>query len=493
MKILRILILFISSFSFVLPRMLHYVRSEGIVSLDPAREWDMYTSEVLSNIYEGLVRFKENKYEVEPLLAKKWEIKDGGKRWIFYLRKGIKFHDGSIFNADSVIFSFQRQVRGGFYTFKTFFPFFKNIRKIDDYTIEITQEKPYAPFLYALANPVAFIISPNSEKGGNFIPIGTGPFKFKEWKPGNYVILEANPDYWGSKPEIEGVVFNIMEKPNWRLLQLKNGNADVVTLSSVKEYEELKSYPQTNFIIQPLLDVNYLVFNTQKAPFNKRKVREALSHIIDKRKLIRLLFEDLAIPASSPIPPYLWGFNSSIKDYNYDLAKAKKLLREAGYPEGFRCNLYLAYGRSDLKDIVIRFVRNATKIGVHIQVIFSPSYAKFVEATKKGLHNIAALGWLGDFPDPDNFLYPLFSSNREENRTFYNSVELDSILKKARVTTDRRKRLKLYLKAQEIIHKEVLWIPLFHSTLIVAYNKNIKGLRVNPKGYLLFNKVRFRK
>ncbi len=469
----------------IFPRVLRYMRAEVASSLDPAAQWNLGASEVLANIFEGLVTFKGDRYEVVPLLATKWEVKEEGKRWIFYLRRGVKFHDGTEFDADSVVYSFKRQIENKSYTFSVFFPFLTGIKKIDKYTVEITQSKPYPLLLYALANPVGYILSPASKKGGSYKPIGTGPFMFKGSGKDGRLLLVSNPDYWGGKPRIEGVVFYSMGNPSWRILQLKNGNVDIVRVSSVKEHYALKNYPQIKFIIYSLMDINYLIFNSHKPPFNRRKAREAVAHLMDKKRLVRLIFQDLAIPAVTLLPPYLKGFNPLIHDYGYNPEKARKLLVEAGYPGGFKCTLYISKGRTDLKELLLKFIRSAKRVGVDINLIVLP-YNQFIRETRKGKHNMVAFGWVADMPDPDNFLYPLFARKQRGVEMNYYNKKLAEILEKARVTPDNDERLKLYMEAQEIIYRDVALIPLYHSRKIIAYNKNIKGLKVSPKGYVIF-------
>lgn len=472
----------------IFPKMLKYIRAETVSTLDPSAQWNFGASEVLSNIFEGLVGFKAGKYEVVPLLATRWEIKDGGKRWIFYLRKGVRFHDGREFDADAVVYSFRRQIKNKSYSFSVFFPFLKRVEKIDKYTVEIIQSKPYPLLLYALANPVGYIVSPGSGEGREFSPIGTGPFKFKEMGEENRIVLESNPKYWGGKPKIDGVVFYSVGNSSWRILQLKNGNADIMRISSVKEYESLKNYPQLNFLTYSLIDVNYIAFNTRKPPFNNRIVREAMAHIIDKKRLVRLVFQDLAIPAISILPPYLKGYNPTIRDYECNIEKARELLNKAGYSHGFQCNLFVSRGRTDLRELLLKFMRNARKIGVEISLKVLP-YKEFIRETRRGNHDMAALGWVADMPDPDNFLYPLFVRQQKGIRTDYYNEKLAEILRKARVTSSEVVRLKLYMQAQELIQRDVPVIPLYHSRKIIAYNNKIKNLKVSPKGYVIFKDV----
>ena len=208
-----------------------YLRFSDSISLDPGKTKDRYSGEVISNIFKGLVRFKKNKDIIEPSLAKKWDIKDKGKKWIFHIRQGIYFHNGKIFDAEDVVYSFKKRIEKGNTEYKKwqlFFPYISEVKAINRYTVEIELQKPFAPFLTALTDPVAYIVPAGSYDQSNFQPIGTGPFKFEKWVAGQYIIIEKNSKYWESEIRISKVIFKIVPNLTMRMTQLKYGNADVL-------------------------------------------------------------------------------------------------------------------------------------------------------------------------------------------------------------------------------------------------------------------------
>lgn len=470
-------------------QILIFLREGKHRSLDPAIQWNFLSSEILANVLEGLVQFKMDSYDVEPCLATKWEAKDNGKRWIFYLRKGVTFHDGTEFNADSVIFSFKRMENMP--NFKVLFPFYRTIKKIDRYTVEIILDYAYTPFIQLMANPIASIISPQSVERREFVPIGTGPFKIKEIKSSS-ISLESFNKYWNGKPKIEGIIIKTVTKPEWKLLQLKNGSADIIRLSTLREYESLKFVPNIKFLIHPQMDINFLSFNTSRPPFNKRKVREAFAHIINKKNLIPLLFNNFATPAITPIPPYIWRYPLTFKDYDYNPEKALSLLKEAGYSKGFRCKLFVSSEKPEYRELALKIQKSAKLVGIKIEIVSLTPFQLHKEA-KKGKYNLAIQGWVADIPDPDNFLFPLFSEDNLQNFSILRNTNIMEILKSARKLSGNNTRYLLYSKALEIIHREIPIIPLYHSTELVAYNIKVSGLQINPKGYLIFKKVRIKK
>jgi len=471
---------------------LNFARIQDASTLDPALESDLYSAEVIANIFEGLVKVDYSKNTVSPQLAEKWTTDEESKVWRFYLRKGVKFHDGTELNADAVVFSILRFKEKNRERFRSFFPYFESIRKIDDYTVEFRLSKPDSVFLFYLTMPGTFIVSLNCEKKGKFTSIGTGPFKLEEWKKGKYISLVSNKDYWDRPSSVDKVVFITIPSTEWRLLQLKNGNAHLLRLFSIREYDELKYNPFIKTKVSLYSLVNYLGFNTKKALFRNRKVREAIAHIINKKKLVKLLLPEYAKPAVSTVNPLIPGFNPELKDYEYNPEKARKLLAEAGYPHGFTCDLYSVQGRRDLKDFLLKLKMSAESIGIKINLKFLP-FKELYRIFSEGKHDLFALGWTTDIPDASTSLESLLYSKGKNNYSFYNNPELDQLIEKARTTLDKKEREKLYMKAQQIIHDDVAMVPLFYSSIIIAHLKNVKGITVNFRGQVHFKNAKIEK
>ncbi len=486
---MKILFFFLSfSLAFSSSPTLKCARIQDASTLDPAVERTLYSAEVISNMFEGLVEVETPGFKVKPLLAEKWEKSADGKTWRFYLRRGIKFHDGNELDADAVVYSFRRFMRKNPIRFRSFFRYFEEIRKIDDYTVEFRLSKPDSVFLLYLSMPGAFIVSPKAEEMGKFKPIGTGPFILGKWERRKFILLRANQNYWQGKPKIGKLMFIAIPNTEWRLLQLKNGNAHILRLFSLREYNELKHNPFIKMLHTPNIIMSYIGFNTSRPPFNDRRVREAFAHIISKERLVHLLFSDHAIPAISIVPPIIPGSNNELKDYEYDVKKASKLLAEAGYPDGFSCTLYSVQGRRDLKEFLLKVKKNAEAVGIKINLKFLP-FAELFKIFASGEHDLFALGWTTDIPDPSSSLESLLFSKGKNNYSLYHNPKLDRLIVEARTTLDEKKRIALYMKAQQMAHDDVAVIPLFYSSIIVAYNKSVHGVGVNFRGQLILKDV----
>lgn len=486
-----ILILFLStSYNFPASQdTILYLRATAVNTVDPGKTTDRYSSEIISNIYEGLVKFRKNTSVIEPCLAEHWTVKDNGKRWLFYLKRGVKFHNGESFNAKAVEFTFNKRFEGKDYKYKKWYFYYSNISKIeaiDDFTVEIILKKPFTSFIYTLANPKAYIVAPSSYSGEEFDPIGTGPFVFSKWVKGRYLTIERNKKYWAGSVKISKVIFKLVKDAAWRILQLKNGKADISLIDSSKEYEEIRGRREIKILSAPSLDTHYLAFNTKKEPFKKLEIRKAFAHLLNKKSLIRHIFQDFAKNATTPIPPHIFGFNNSINDYDFDIKKAKMFLQKAGYNDGLKVKLYYSSSTSSLDELANRIKRNARTVNILIQKVRLP-FANLRKAVDKSEHDILLMGWVGEVPDPDSFLYPTFTLKKgHTNRSFYNNPLLTKILEEARETGDPQKRKTLYFKAQQIIHVDIPWIPLYHLNNMLAFNKKIKNIYINQLSHLIF-------
>ncbi len=466
-------------------KIINYPRAQGITGLDPASQWNHYTSEVLANIYEGLVKFRGETYRVSPLLSTRWEMREGGRVWRFYLRRGVKFHDGSPFTADSVVFTFKRQKGSHFEARRFLLSFLRDVEKVDDYTVDFKLGSPCPLFPRILANPLAYIVKPYR---GKFLPIGTGPFKLEAWNRGKFVLLKANENYWGRKPFIDGVRFSVVSNPYSRVLQLRNGNADVISRLSRKEYEDVKDIPTITVWKFPLLNINFITFNIKKPPFDDIRVRKAVTYLINRRKLVKLVFGELAEPVFFPLPPSLSSMKGLPPVPEYDPEKGKKLLQEAGYGKGLRCTLYYLQG-SPFGDVASVLSRSLVYMGVIIKPV-GLSRPVLTHKVVYGDFEMALGGWVADCPDPGNFLYSMLFPFSFRARKSNSLPEVKKLLILASTTPDGKKRREIYLKVVRIIMSRYVTVPLFRSYLVVAHRREIKGLKINPKGYLIFSQVR---
>lgn len=467
-----------------------YLRFSDSGSLDPGKSRSQYSGEVTSNIFEGLVHYQKGSQKIAPCLAESWTCSRDGKKWTFNLRRGVRFHNGGELDADSVVYSFSRRMRRGdeYIKWKLFFPYIRRVQAIGKYRVEILLDRPFAPFLTALTDPVAFIVAPGAMDDPDFKPIGSGPFIFREWEKGRHIILEKNPDYWEKEINIDKIVFKVVLNPTWRIEQLKNQSADVIAVRSADEYNQLVGIRDIEIITTSSHGTFFLAFNTTRKPFDRMEVRKAFAHLIDKEVLIKQIFQDFATPARTPLPPVIKGFNSRIDHYPFDMEKARDYLNRAGMGDGFTCTLYFLKGDVGEQKIADVFARNARKVKVTVIKKALP-FQELFEKINRREHDMIIRGWVAG-PDPDIFLYANFTTGPGNmNWSYYDNPELVSLLNRAREELDTERRLSLYRTAQEIIHRDVPWIPLYHLNYLIVHRSGLKNIYFNSNSYIIFRDV----
>ena len=484
-------------------QVLVFGRGSAPNGLDPARETDGESFTVTGEIYEGLVSFKPGTTEVEPALAESWEYSNDDLTLTFKIRQGVKFHDGTDLNADAVVFNFKRQYDETneynqygpwkYWGYMAFDAIIESVEAVDEYTVQLNLLKKDASLISTLAMDFLGIASPTAVETHkeNFTnnPVGTGPFKFVSWTKGDTSILEANQDYWKGAPQLDKIVFKVIPEPTARALALKNGEVDIFAYPSPDDIADLDSQDDLTLYEATGLNLGYLAFNTQKKPFDDVRVRQALNHAIDKEAIIRAAYGDLGSPLDAPLPPSIWAYHPNVDKYEYDPAKAKALLAEAGYADGFEAELwplpvsrpYMPQGKKVAEIIQQQFA----EVGVtsNIQVL---EWGAHLEGTDQGEHEMAFLGWTGDNGDPDNFLGVLLSASRAvvpaSNIAFWKNAEFTALIDEAVIITDIEKRKELYFQAQEIFVKEVPWAVIANSKSIIPMNKKVKGFIYTPVG-----------
>lgn len=486
-------------------------RGGDSVSLDPISTTEGETFKVTVNIFETLINYGEQDTTLQPGLATDWTPSEDGLEYTLKLREGVKFHDGTDFNAEAVVKNFERWMNGDAdqFPYYTMFGGFKGdeghvIKEVvaeDDFTVKFILNRPQAPFLKNLAMSPFGIASPAAlEKfGADFMknPVGTGPFKFVEWKENDRITLEKNADYWmEGYPKLDKIIFRSIPENSARLNALLAGEIDLMDGVNPSDLTQIEGNPDLQTFERPSMNVGYLGFTVNRPPFDNKLVRQALNHAIDKEGIIAAFYGGLAEPAKNPLPPALEGYNNDIEPYPYDLEKAKELLTEAGYPDGFEMELWaMPVPRPYMPDgmKVAEVIQSSfAEIGVKAE-IKSVDWGTYLEQASKGEFDAYMLGWTGDNGDPDNFIYTLLDKDSigSNNYSYYSNDELHDILIEAQTIPDQEQRNELYKKAQEIIHEDSPWAPLVHSTPLLAGKKNLKGLLPHPTGSDILTKVEF--
>lgn len=489
-----------------------YGRGGDSTSLDPITSTEGETFKVTINIFETLLNYGPQDTTLHPGLAKKWEVSPDGLTYTFHLQQGVKFQDGTDFNADAVVYNFDRWMNGNADKFPYYTMFggykkdpghvIKEVKALDQNTVQFVLKRPQAPFLKNLAMTPFGIGSPAAIKkyGDKFRehPVGTGPYKFVEWKQNDRITLAKNPNYWQKGlPKLNKLIFRVIPENSARLNALSNGEIDVMDGLNNSDEATVKANSNLQIIKRPSMNVGYLGFNVTHKPFNNKLVRQALNYAIDKKSIINSFYGGQALPAVNPIPPSIQGYNDSIQAYPYDLAKAKKLLAQAGYPNGFTMDLwampvarpYMPEGMKIAEVIQESF----SKIGVKAN-IKTVDWATYLQKATKGQFDVYMMGWTGDNGDADNFLYTLLDKDSigSNNYSFYSNDKLHGILIKAQQESDQAKRNELYKQAQVIIHDDAPWVPLVHSTPLIAASKDVLNYLPNPTGSEILSNVEFK-
>ena len=488
-------------------------RGSDSVGLDPALENDGESFKVCDNIYETLVTYGEESTAIEPQLAKSWVSSEDGLTWIFHLRTDVRFHDGTSFNAAAMLFSLGRQFFKDhpFHQVEGTYKYWKGMgmdaivagmEAPNDSTFVISLNQPNAPFLSNLAMNFAAAVSPAAVRryGEDFFknPVGTGPFRFVEWRKDERIVLSRNDDYWGPVPRLDRLIFKPIQDASVRFLELRTGAIHGLDNLSPEFIDAIRENPDLNLLTQAGMNVGYLAMNMDKKPFDNHLVRLALNHAIDKQSLVDNFYQGLAAPAKNPIPPTLWGYDDTVEPYPYDPAKARELLAEAGYSEGFATELWtMPVPRPYMPqpDKIAQAIQaDLEKVGIRARIV-QWEWGTYLDKVFNGEHTMALLGWTGDNGDPDNFLYVLLDKSAAikpaQNIAFYRSDELHEILVRARRTSDQWKRTRLYAAAQQIIHRDAPWVPLVHATQTAAFQRKVQGFKLHPTGSKWFHKVKF--
>jgi len=485
------------------------VASPGdVITLDPAASSDNESAQVVTQLFEQLVRYGEGSTRVEPSLATAWSVSSGGTVWTFSLRRGVRFHDGTPFNAEAVVFSFERQRDYRhpyhFQNFTYWESAFRNIRQVsavDDHTVAIRIDRPYAPFLANLAMFPASIVSPTAMKryGRDFArhPVGTGPYRLTEWQRGERVRLERNPDYWDRAPRVEHLTFEVLPDPNERLVSLQSGTVDVAYSLAPADRQLVRLHPDLNLYRVPGNNVAFLAMNTQKPPFDDVRIRRAVNHAINKNAIVKLVYQGLALPANGPIPPSMWSYNPRTARYRYDPAAARRELTEAGYENRVHPRLYvMSTPRPYLPSPVLvgrMIARNLADVGMKVEVVVRP-FREHLRATQMGEHDLCLSGWAGDNGDPDNFLYLLLDRDNARrgaarNTAMFSNEALHRLLLRGQAQMDRRLREEDYRRAQEIVADQAPWVPLAHSEIFVAARRSVRDLQIQQSTVVSFQRA----
>ncbi len=478
--------------------------------LDPQTVENNESGFVMSTIFDSIVNYKPGSSLVGPGLAQSWTISPDGKVYTFRLRRGVSFHDGTPMNARTVAADVDRAInpnnpcyvlaRKGVDTYDDFT--FGNAKDgtvakmevLDDDTLRFTLPKPNAPFLSSLAMVWQGIMSPEATKKYNCDasqhPVGTGPFKFVEAVRNDHITVEANPSYWGGRPKIDRIIFQIVPESATRMLKLERNEVQILADVPPADYPRVTGNPQLKLYQQPGLTILYVAMSNDRGPFRDRRVRQAMNYAVDKDAINKGLYGG-ATTASQGIPPVLWGYNKDVKPYPYDVEKARALLKEAGFANGFATDMmvyanprgYNPVGGAKLGEAVQGYL---AKVGVTAKITQYEWGAYLDKIRHTQYEGFAICGWSGDNGDPDNFLGDLFewdyANNRQRtnNCTRHHNPAFDKLIQQGRQVTDQAKRAQIYIEANKILHDDAPGIFINHTSQVRAARATVRGFLLNP-------------
>lgn len=476
------------------------------VSLDPHAANDGNSLYVMNAMYDTLVEFNKD-LEIVPALAESLEqVED--TVWIAKIREGVKFHDGSELNAEVVKANLDRVRDPEIASPLSFlFNMIVSVEVTDEYEVKITTDFPFAALPSHLAHPGGHMISLESinkdyeaiKNGGepfkvvNEDPVGTGYFKYEKRANGEYVKLVKNDDYWGEKAKVDSVTFKVVPEDMTRIAELKTGDADIIYPVASTDVKQIDENDGTHVKQSESASMTYLGMNSKKEPFNDVRVRQAISMLINKEELIEGVMDGIPLIAKGPLAPTVFGYNQDLKPIDYNVEKAKELLKESGHADGFTTSI-LTYDRTT-KDIAEYIQAQLSKVGIDAK-IESAEIGAYLELTSSGDAEMFIGSWGTVTLDADYGLYAMFHSDNvgsSGNWTFYESDKVDELLDEGRRTVDKDERLAIYKEAQQIIVDEATIVPLYHSVLLAGLNDHVNGFFQYPSSFPFLRDVTIEK
>lgn len=489
-------------------QVLRYAISSDPRALNPILASEMASITVNSFIFNSLVKYDEN-LEIVPDLAESWDVHNEGRRIVFHLRKNVKWHDGTPFTAEDVVWTMEKILDPETNTFNAglFKIDGKNIefRALDEYTVEAVLAKPFAPFLNNLTlAPVApkHLLEKEDINKCDFneSPVGTGPFRFVEWKTSDRVVLKANPEYFGGQPRLDRIEIRIIPSAEGSRIALLSKQIDIAGLSAEDLFilSHLKEIPE-HLQIQKWKDFTYFyfAFDLTNPMFSDKRVRQAINYAIDRKTLVQTVLHGTGIPISGPIPAASWAYNKDVENYNYNKEKAKALLKEAGWipnsdgireKDGRKLSFRINYknGSASSEGACIQIQNYLKDVGIEVK-LQALDFGALINSLYPDKFQSVVFNWVEPF-DPDIFTEWHSSQCGDEGMNFmtYKNPEVDVLLEKARETMNREERKALYFEIQKKITEDAPYVWLWNQEAAVGVNRRVKGLsKPSPAGLML--------
>ena len=455
------------------------------VTLFPHRATDLVSQAVVVNVCETLVRQRGQQGRMEAALATAWASPDH-RSWTFTLREGVRFHDGSPFDADAVGANFAslHRTRG--------FP--GTATRLGPLVVSLLLDRQNAALLSTLSQPYYAMQSPRALSGHHTNAIGTGPFRLATVHPG-LIELVAQPDYWGGTPRLRRVVLRRFPREEALVTALLAGEVDVTAALGPQRVDELRQRPGISLDSFTGQNVAFLSINTDRPPLSDPRVRHALSRALDRRALVSRFLGGHGDPARGPLPPSLLGAPGAGRDLTLDRPGAVRLLGEAGLPKGLDTTLLAADSPRPYMPSPVALAQalrdQLAEAGIRVALTVVGSWSEYLDRVTRGDYDLALLGWQADSTDPNDFLSALLSAEAigTTNRSRYGNPAMETLLKRARRESDASARDAVYREAQELFHKDMPFVPLYHVSVFTAYRRTVRGMAPGPTGLLHYDKT----
>lgn len=457
-------------------------------NLDPRVGLDAQSERIDGLLFDNLLS-RDERLSVQPGLAERWEIPDP-KTYVFHLRKGLRFSDGSPLTSRDVKWSFDSLLQGKVRSTKAAaYRFVDQIDAPDDYTVVFHLKQPWAALLWNVAGGGGMGVVPyGSGAEASQHPVGSGPFRFVSAEQDKEVILERNDNYWGDKAKLARVRFAVVPDTTTRALEMRKGSADLEINALTPDMETaLQREPGLALMRGPGTRLAYMAFNLRDPILKDVRVRQAIAYALNRGPLIRYLLGGEARPADSVLPPESWAYDSRVEKYAYDPAKAKRLLDDAGYAEdhGIRFHLVMKTSTEEAsRAMAAVFQQQLREVGIALD-IRSFEFATFFSDITHGEFQVYSLRWIGGNEDPDIFEYAFDSARiipNGANRQYYSNPRVDALIAKASTELDQNARKQDYAEIQQILADDLPYINLWYFDNVMVYSKQVHGLEMNPSG-----------
>ncbi len=479
------------------------------ITLDPAVSGEMTSHEYIAQLFGGLVRLDDN-LEPAPDIAQKWDISEDGRTYTFELRRDVRFHDGRGVKAGDFKYSWERACdpATGSRVASTYLgdivgvgdvvagkaKEISGVKVVDDYKLQVTIDSPKSYFLSKLTYPTAFVVDRANVGSGEWWrqPNGTGPFRLKEWEEGNLLVLERNELYYGEPARIDQVVFQLWggvpmvmyETDEIDVTDVYIDYIDRVTDEAGPFYRDLRVVPELSF--------SYIGFNPTGPPFDDVNIRRAFTQAIDKDKLVSLVFRNTVQRADGILPPGMPGFNADLAGLDYDVSAARELIAGSKYGgvSGLPPLTVTTAGWGGMisqeLEAVIQEWRNNLGVEVTVRQLEPERFLYYLKEEKDEMFY---MGWVADYPHPQDFLDILFHTGTENNFSEYSNPEIDALLERAGVETDYEQSLALYQQAEQMLVDDAACLPLWFGQNYILVKPYVENYELNPMGFAMLNKV----